>query len=344
MLNKAAAANPHAYRRLSIGFKDAHPDMAVTLAPDEFAQSYGVHQLQLGHTEDGQPCVWKHNSLFFTQFRLGTHLEPVFPQEPRHSDVREILASHIMTDEFGLSGLDYQEGTWVDAQGQAQKGVISPVVEGLRTLQDAPVEAIRNPDEAVAINVVRAWMGDWDSIKNDSNAFLLPDGTFIGGDYGWCFRDRVRDSAVPFGNEKVLRTFATEKNVQPVLDRICHLSDDDVHAMVDRIGRKNVSGWTPAQADYYSGFLIRNRDRLRKDNPFLTYQTSAGKQPWPLRWEMAGFDGRYTFIAAGNLKDMVKVQGKALIHQAASEVSELAGRLTGWASQRIVNRESSAEA
>jgi len=224
----------------------------------------GINKPIIGTDETGQKVVFKHNT-------LGIFARVYPKSEMRERDVKEIVASHIMADEFNLPGVVYREGYVVDDKGQQHDGVVCDFVDGLRTLEKATAKDIKNPDEAVHQSIVKGWMGDWDIIKNDSNVWLQPDGTSVGADYGFALFDGITDFGVPNANEKVMTALSKPENVDPIVNKIKNLSDDDIKGMVHRCGSKNVKDWNPKQENEFSDILIRNRDRLKKKNPFDNY-------------------------------------------------------------------------
>jgi len=224
----------------------------------------GINKPIIGTDENGKKVVFKHNS-------LGIFAR-VYPKaEMRKRDIKEIVASHIMQDEFNLPTVTYREGYVVDDKGQKRKGIVCDFIEGINTLESAKPEDIKNPDQAVEQSVIKGWMGDWDIIKNDSNVWILPDGTALAADFGFAIADGITDFGVPNANEKVMKALSKPENVDPIVNKITKLSDDEIKGMVHRAGSKNVDGWTPEMEKEFSDILIRNRDKLKKKNPFDNY-------------------------------------------------------------------------
>lgn len=276
------------------------PPVRVTPTPDEGASAYqaGSHDLVRGLDEENQPVVWKHNEW------ASPRLAAMFPQDGRRQDVREIVASHIVADYFGLPGITYQEGYYVDDRGR-HDGVVSRDVGPIQTLQKpgeelpgkATVSDIRDPQTAVQISVVRAWLGDGDITLNDGNFWLRSDGSSISADYGQALQDGIKNMGLPYGNHQVMRTHASRETVEPVLDRIRNLSNQEIRDLVDTIGQTYIHDWTPAHTDRYAGILERNRNRMSRGTPYRKYY--ASKDYWvpqnkalnwlktyPMRWRM----------------------------------------------------------
>ena len=224
----------------------------------------GINKPIIGHDENGKKVVFKHNTLgIFSR---------VYPKsEMRERDVKEIVSSHIMAEEFDLPTVTYREGYVVDDKGQQRDGIVCDFCEGLRTLENTDVKEIKNPDQTVQQSIIKGWMGDWDIIKNDSNVWILPDGTSVAADFGFALFDGITDFGVPNANEKVMQQLSNPENVDPVVNKIKNLSDEDIKGMVHRAGSKNVKDWTPKWEKEFTDVLIRNRDRLKKKNPFDNY-------------------------------------------------------------------------
>lgn len=224
----------------------------------------GINKPIIGTDEKGNKVVFKHNT-------LGIFARVYPPSEMRERDVKEIVASRIMADEFKLPTVTYREGEVTDDKGQVHQGIVCNFVDGLRTLENTPPEAINDPDTAVAQSVVKGWMGDWDLIKNDSNVWIDKDGTPLAADFGFSIFDGITDFKVPNANEKVMTAFSKSENVDPIVNKIKNLSDKEIQGMVHRAGTKHVRDWNPKWEKEFSDVLIRNRDRLKKDNPFDNY-------------------------------------------------------------------------
>jgi hypothetical protein len=224
----------------------------------------GINKPVIGTDEDGNKVVFKHNN-------LGIFARVCPPTEMRTRDVKEVVASHIMADEFNLPTVTYQEGHINDEKGIRRDGIVCKFVEGLHTLEDMPVSEIKTPDLAVTQSIVKGWMGDWDITKNDSNVWIKPDGSTLAADFGFSIFDGITDFKIPNANEKVMTAFSKPENVKPIVDKIKNLSDDDIKGMVHRCGSKNIRDWNEKWETDFSDTLIRNRDRLKKKNPFENY-------------------------------------------------------------------------
>lgn len=224
----------------------------------------GINKPIIGKDENGNKVVFKHN-------KLGIFQRVCPPNEMRMRDVKEVVASHIMADEFNLPTVTYQEGHIIDENGKRHDGIVCNFIEGLRTLEDTPVSEIKNPDQAVQQSIVKGWMGDWDIIKNDSNVWILPDGRAVSADFGFSIADGITDFKIPNANEKVMRAFSKPENVDPIVNKIKNLSDKEIRAMVHRAGSRNIHDWNDKIEKQFTDILIRNRDRLKKNNPFDNY-------------------------------------------------------------------------
>jgi hypothetical protein len=97
----------------------------------------GINKPVLGTNEDGNKVVFKHNT-------LGIFQRACPPDEMRNRDVKEVVASHIMADEFNLPSVTYDEGYLVKEDGQEYQGIVCGFIEGLNTLEDASLEDIKN--------------------------------------------------------------------------------------------------------------------------------------------------------------------------------------------------------
>jgi hypothetical protein len=212
---------------------------------------------------DGTMYVAKSNTL-----GLFAALHP--DQNARKENVHEIVASHIMADEFKLPSLTFQEG-FLNVGGQRVEKILSPLCTDIRTLEDAKVTDIKDGDTAVALTIVQGWMGDWDSTFNDSNVWVKNDGQPMGSDYGYALNPGVKAAGIPFANRKIMQAFATQENVTAITDKITSLSDKQINEMVDRVGKKWIHDWSADQHKQISGALIANRDAIKKHNPYLAY-------------------------------------------------------------------------
>lgn len=224
----------------------------------------GINKPIIGTDEKGNKVVLKHNT-------LGIFARVYPKSEMRERDVKEIVASHIMADEFNLPTVTYREGYVIDDNGQRKDGIVCDFCEGLRTLENTSTKEIKNPDQAVEQSIVKGWMGDWDIIKNDSNVWILPDGKAVAADFGFALFDGITDFKVPNANEKVMTDLSKPANVDPIVNKIKNLSNEDIKGMVHRVGTKNIRDWNDKREKEMTDVLIRNRDRLKKDNPFDNY-------------------------------------------------------------------------
>ncbi len=259
------------YSPATVGVKEKKsgktPDIRVYPTKKSAAKAgnwSGINKPVIGTDENGKKVVFKHN-------KLGIFARVCPPGEMRLRDVKEVVASHIMAEEFGLPSVVYYEGHIVDDKGQRHDGIVCDFIENLRTLEDTDVSAIKNPDQAVQQSIVKGWMGDWDIIKNDSNVWILPDGTAVATDFGFSIADGITDFGIPNANEKVMRAFAKPENVEPIVKKICSLSDEDIKNMVHKAGTKYIHDWNEKWEKEFTDILIRNRDRLKKKNPFANY-------------------------------------------------------------------------
>ncbi|MHB2020832.1 MAG: hypothetical protein ACYCW6_28165 [Candidatus Xenobia bacterium] len=219
-------------------------------------------------TRDGAGNVWVAKSNTLGDFAA---LHPDWtPAKVRHDNIREIVASHIMADEFHLPTLTFQEG-YFNHNGQKEEKILSPLTTGFHTLEEVPVTAIKDGDTAVALTVVDGWMGDWDSTFNDSNFWVKANGSPMGSDYGMALEPGIQEDGVPFANRKIMTQFATRENVKAISDKITGLSDQDIHDMVARQGSKWIHDWNPQMEQDVSSALIANRDALKKHNPYTAY-------------------------------------------------------------------------
>lgn len=191
-------------------------------------------------------------------------------QDARKENVHEIVASHIMADEFHLPSLTFQEGV-LNHNGERVPKILSPLVGDFKTLEEAKVTDIKDGDTAVAITIVQGWMGDFDSTFNDSNVWVRNNGQPMGSDYGYALNKGIKAAGIPFANVKIMKAFATRENITAITDKITSLSDQQIHDMVERQGKKWISDWGPARHDEIASALIANRDQLKKKNPYLAY-------------------------------------------------------------------------
>ena len=198
---------------------------------------------------------------------IGLHPD----HDTRTENIHEIVASHIVADEFKMPSLTFQEGYLVNGDQKIEK-VLSPLRSDFQTLEHASVKSVKDGDAAVALTVLQGGLlGDWDSTFNDSNVWVRNDGVLMGADYGYAMAPGIECVGVPYANIKVMKEFATEENVKAITDKITNLSDEEIHGMVDRVGRRWIHDWSPKMEADMSSTLIANRDALKKDNPFLDH-------------------------------------------------------------------------
>lgn len=243
----------------------------------------GINKPIRVQTADGTQYVAKSN----TQGAFSG----LYPHHDTHMDnVREIVASHIVAEEFGMPTLTFQQGVLV-ADGQRTEKVLSPLRNDFQTLESASVKSIKNGDQAVALCILLGWLGDWDTTFNDSNIWVRNDGVLMGADYGYSLRPGIQAAGVPFANTRVMREFATPENVRQITDRICSLTDQDIEGMVERQGGRWIQDWSEEKSQQMSSALIANRDQLRKKNPYLDYVQGLhpGLSPAMLKMKMPIF-------------------------------------------------------
>jgi hypothetical protein len=225
----------------------------------------GAHHAEKARGEDGNLYVVK-------QYGIGNRS----PLEVNEAIAKEVVASHIMVDEFKLPGIPYQEGAVRNQEGQLEKAVICPYVPDLSTLWETSAKKIKNPNEAVAQCVVRGWLGDWDITINNSNIFIAKDGTVLAGDFGQSFNRGISTreilvpsiKKIPKANLTIMGKYAEPSNVRPVVEKIKELSDEEIHKMVQKYGEKYVEQWDSDMESKFSEILISNRNRLAEKDIF----------------------------------------------------------------------------
>lgn len=191
--------------------------------------------------------------------------------DPRQENINEVVTSHLLADELDVPALTFREGTLVVGEERIPK-ILSPFRTDFRTLEKVPVSAVKDGDDAVRTTIVTSGlMGDWDSTGNNSNVWVLNDGTFMGADFGYAAAPGNSKGGVPYGNVKILKKFATEENIEEAVDFIKDLSDEEIHEMVERTGSTWIHDWTPEMAQRISSAMIHNRDEIRKQNLYLRY-------------------------------------------------------------------------
>lgn len=241
----------------------------VRPSQDRAPASVGVSRPMFTTTVDGgDEVVFKHNGGGADWIQPLPLVSRIVDGIGNKKDRGEILSSRIMQDELGLPSLTYRPAFYVDERGETRKGLVSDRRSDFRTLTTAGVDAIADPQLAVSQQVARAWLGDWDCIDNDNNTWVLNNGTTLAVDYGESWNDGVTTLGLPDASRKILAKYGTPERIQPMLDRICSLSNDDIRAMVDRVGSRYVPDWTQKDLDRYAGMLCRNRDRLMQKQPF----------------------------------------------------------------------------
>lgn len=225
----------------------------------------GINKPVVAKDAEGHLFVAKSNTLGAF---IGLH-----PDHDTHKEnVREIVASHIVADEFKLPSLTFQEGFVKDSHGNKIEKVVSHKRDDFQTLEQASIDSVKDGDAAVTLTVLQGGLlGDWDSTFNDSNVWVRNDGALMGADYGYAMADGISCVGIPYANAKVMKKFATKENVTAITDKIKNLSDEEIHGMVDRTGKKWISDWSTEMESELSGALIHNRDALKKHNPFLKY-------------------------------------------------------------------------
>lgn len=212
---------------------------------------------------DGNVFVAKSNTLGAF---IGLHPD----HDTRKENVREIVASHIMADELGLTSLTFQEGTLVAGDNRVPK-VLSPLRSDFQTLEHADLKDIKDPAQAVALTITDGFLGNWDATFNDSNVWLRNDGQLMGSDYGYSLEPGIETNGIPHANLKIMKNFATKENVLAITDELKSWSDEKIHGMVERQGSKWISDWNPQMEAEFAGAIIANRDALREDNPYLKH-------------------------------------------------------------------------
>ena len=190
--------------------------------------------------------------------------------DTRLTNVKEVVASHIVADELGLPTLTFQEG-YLIADGQRTERILSPLCTNFKPLSETTLDSIKDGDAAVALSITLGWLGDHDTTFNDSNVWVRDDGQLMGADYGFSCRPGIEVAGVPFANRKVMNEFATRENVSAATERITALTDEEIHRMVERQGSRWIHDWNPAMEQPMAEALIANRDQLREENPYLGY-------------------------------------------------------------------------
>ena len=194
-----------------------------------------------------------------------------FGANPRQENIHEVVTSHLLNDELDAASLTFREGELVVGEERFPK-ILSPLRTDFRTLEKVPVSAVKDGDAAVRNTILASGlMGDWDSTGNNSNVWVLNDGTFMGADFGYAALAGNSKGGVPYGNVKILKKFATEENLEETTDFIKNLSDEKIHEMVDRVGQTWIHDWTPEMEQDIASAMIHNRDEIRKQNLYTRY-------------------------------------------------------------------------
>ncbi len=251
----------------SIELLRVHPLHEPAAGPGAYLKGRNGAEKALG--EDQKLYVFKSP-------QYGRNRHPLTSLEVEKAIAREVVASHIMVDEFKLSGIPYQEGLVQSQEGHLEKAVICPYVPDLATLCEIPVEKIKNPQEAVSQCIVKGWLGEWGTILNNSNVFVKKDGTVLAGDFGEAFKKGIRFRPVSFprfkgfpkANFTVMNQYANPSNVSPMAEKIRNLSDGEIRGMVHKYGTEYTSFWNRELEDQFTQVLRDNRDELRKENVF----------------------------------------------------------------------------
>lgn len=241
----------------------------------------GINKPIRAITEDGREVVFKHNSLGVIS-KLGGKKE-----NEKERDIKEVIASHIMEKYFNLPTVTYYEGYYINKNAERVEGVFSDLRKDIleefndgatkkvkgRTLENTPVSEIKIPDVAVAQSIVKGWMGDWDITVNDSNVWVAKDGTPLAADFGFSLNNGIISTflRVPNANIKVMKVFAKKENVEPVVEKIRKLSDDEIKDMVHWANVTYINNSSMKTEKELASILINNRDILRKTNPFAKY-------------------------------------------------------------------------
>ncbi|HEY4003248.1 MAG TPA: hypothetical protein VGO93_30550 [Candidatus Xenobia bacterium] len=250
---------------------------AIQVHPSTQQTGAGYTHPVITTTMDGRSVVFKHNK------EISAPLKPVddiIDRVADERDIAEVLASHLLDHQFHLPTVTYDQAFHVDGQGQKHAGVISDFQAEFHPLTEADAHHLTNPDQAAAILVVRAWMGDWDCVYNDRNTLAdhTPQGPAARAvDFGSALADGVTSVGLPDANRHLLAAVATPARLSPWLDKITALSDDQIRHMVNEEGRLHIENWSPQQLARYSGVLIRNRDRLIQQHPFDNPDSPLGE-------------------------------------------------------------------
>lgn len=187
-----------------------------------------------------------------------------------NSHMKAVVASRIMKA-FGVPTVEYAPACLELESGEKLQGIVSEYVECKNLYEDPSLLfRVSNPDEAVAGNIVNAWIGDSDRIVNDGNVWVTPEGKVVLGDYGYAFRRKVTALGLPKSNLKVMECFATRENVNPVIRKITALTDEEIVSLVQRASQ-GLEYWNPQIEKEIIAVLIQNRDELREENPFAIY-------------------------------------------------------------------------
>jgi hypothetical protein len=232
----------------------------------------GANGAEKAKGEDGKLYVVKSPT-------YGSGHRPLSSSEVNEAIAKEVVASHILADEFKLAGIPYQEGISQREGCPPVKAVICPYVPDLSTLWETSVKKIKNPNEAVAQCVVRGWLGDPDTIINNSNIFMKKDGTVLSGDYGLAFQKGIRyqilkrlpGKGAPKANLEIMNQYANPSNVGPISEKIKALTDREIREMVHKYGSEYTTFWNQELEEEFSQVLIQNRNELSEKNAFTNF-------------------------------------------------------------------------
>lgn len=193
------------------------------------------------------------------------------PSEVRKGNRNEVVLSNILKHEFGISTVTCREAYVVTPEGTKKYGLVSDFVPGLETLEDRPVRDVKDGNAVMRASILRMWTGDWDTMHLKTGNFgLTPQGE-ISLDYGNAGQKGVTVLGVPRVNPPLMRAFATRENVEPTLQEITSLKDDQIRSMVSDYGQALIHDWSEADTKDLTKVLINNRDRLKQRNVVQGY-------------------------------------------------------------------------
>lgn len=252
----------------------------------DFSQvASGFHSIQLRLDGEGRPqrvSSEGFNAPFHCHLDQGRRgVFKAIPNDSRFSQqawedemAKEVVASKILKS-FCPSGLVYQAS---ECSRLGMVGVATEFFEMSSLARDLQaVKGISNPREAIEGGVVDAWMGNYDRIENDGNVWIeRQQQKVVYGDYGCAFHPGVRVLGIPKVNARLFQALATPERVEPVLDKIRALSDQQIAGMV-RLAGQDCPFLRPEVEDGIVAVLIKNRDELRAQNPFAEFY--GGRRP-----------------------------------------------------------------